>query len=118
MLAGLKADLTFDHIFGSLENSTDSKLEKLLSDLRVGDNETHFKRFLRHARAQNFTCNDPSFWAGAAQRLILSWEPDSTLTFHFRQGQDENVRNFTTICTYIESDLKKMTRHRAIFPKI
>jgi len=90
VLAGLKADLTFEHIFGSLVNSTNSKLEELLNDLRVGENETHFKRFLRHARAQNLTCNDPSTWTEAGQRLILSWEPDSTLNFHFRQGKDEN----------------------------
>ena len=96
VLAGLKADLTFEHIFGSLINSTNSKLEELLNDLRVGENETHFKRFLRHARAQNLTCNDPSTWTEAGQRLILSWEPDSTLNFHFRQGKDENVRNFAT----------------------
>ena len=96
VLAGLKADLTLEHIFGSLVNSTNSKLEELLNDLRVGENETHFKRFLRHARAQNLTCNDPSTWTEAGQRLILSWEPDSTLNFHFRQGKDENVRNFAT----------------------
>ena len=111
-MAGLKADLTFDYIYGSfLENSTNSKLEELLSDLRVGENnETQFKRLLRHARAQNLTCNDPSIWTEVGQRLILSWEPDSTLTFHFRQGEDENVRNFVTysyLYFYLEFDLKK-----------